>query len=250
MLWPGSVLGGLAGFALAGIPGGLLVGLLGHWLDRRLQLRDWADLRERLAGHGHDALDGLRLMQLLGRLAAANPHAAVAQRRQLRREAQRAGLAEAAALLAFERGRRGARVEGILQDLRERPARVDTVLRTAWRMAWAGDCCAPAARALLGVWAEQLGCTPPQLAALENQALGRGLPGPRRDDVYRAALQLLGVTPDTPPAAIRQAYRRLRGRHHPDKLGRADPARLAAATEQSRRLQAAWELVRERHGLR
>ncbi len=250
MLWPASALGGLAGFVLASVPGALLGGLLGHWLDRRLQLHDWEDLRERLAGHGHDTLDALRLMQLLGRLAAANPHAAVAQRRQLRREAQRAGLAETAALLAFERGRRGARVETILAGLRQRPARVDTVLRAAWRMAWAGDCCAPAARALLGVWAAQLGCPAAQLAALENQALGRGLPLVRRDDAYRTALDLLGVTPDTPPAAIRQAYRRLRSRHHPDKLGRADPVRLAAATEQSRRLQAAWELVRARHGLR
>lgn len=250
MLWPASALGGLAGFVLASVPGALLGGLLGHWLDRCLQLHDWEDLRERLAGHGHDTLDALRLMQLLGRLAAANPHAAVAQRRQLRREAQRAGLAETAALLAFERGRRGARVETILAGLRQRPARVDTVLRAAWRMAWAGDCCAPAARALLGVWAAQLGCPAAQLAALENQALGRGLPLVRRDDAYRTALDLLGVTPDTPPAAIRQAYRRLRSRHHPDKLGRADPARLAAATEQSHRLQAAWELVRARHGLR
>ncbi|MCQ4348945.1 molecular chaperone DjlA [Pseudomonas stutzeri] len=250
MLWPGSVLGGLAGFVLASVPGGLLGGLLGHWLDRRLQLHDWADLRERLAGHGHDTLDALRLMQLLGRLAAANPHAAVAQRRQLRREAQRAGLAETAALLAFERGRRGACVEAILAGLRQRPARVDTVLRAAWRMAWAGDCCAPAARALLGVWAVQLGCAAAQLAALESQALGRGVPSLRRDEAYRTALQLLGVTADTPPAAIRQAYRRLRSRHHPDKLGRADAAALAAATEQSRRLQAAWELVRARHGLR
>ncbi|THG70056.1 molecular chaperone DjlA, partial [Pseudomonas sp. A-1] len=88
MLWPASALGGLAGFVLASVPGALLGGLLGHWLDRRLQLHDWEDLRERLAGHGHDTLDALRLMQLLGRLAAANPHAAVAQRRQLRREAQ------------------------------------------------------------------------------------------------------------------------------------------------------------------
>lgn len=250
MLWPASALGGLAGFVLASVPGALLGGLLGQWLDRRLQLQDWQDLRERLAGHRHDTLDALRLMQLLGRLAAANPQAAVAQRRQLRAEARRAGLAEAAALLAFERGRRGARSEGILQDLRQRPARRDTVLRAAWRMAWAGDCCALAARALLDVWAAQLGCTPAQLAALESQALGRALPVPPRDDAYSAALQLLGVTPDTPAAAIRQAYRRLRSRHHPDKLGRADAAHLASATEQSRRLQAAWELVRARHGLR
>ena len=50
MLWPASVLGGLAGFAVAGLPGALLGGLCGHWLDRRLQLQGWADLRERRPG--------------------------------------------------------------------------------------------------------------------------------------------------------------------------------------------------------
>lgn len=249
MLWPGSVLGGLAGFAVAGLPGVLLGGLCGHWLDRRLQLQGWADLRERLAGQGEGVLDAMQLMQLLGRLAAVNPAQAVAQRRQLRHAAQRAGLAEAAALLAFERGRRGASVEPLLRRLRQRPARSDTVLRAAWRMAWAGDCCAPAARALLAVWAAELGCSAEHLARLECQALGRLLPAPQADDEYRAALRLLGVDADTPPAAMRQAYRRLRSRHHPDKLGRADPERLAVATEHSRRLRAAWELLRERHDL-
>lgn len=250
MLWPASVLGGLTGFVLASLPGTLLGGLLGQWLDRRLQLHDWADLHERLAGHGHDYLDALRLMRLLGRLAAITPAGSAIQRRQLRAEARRAGLAEAAALLAFERGRRGAGIEDILVELQRRPARADSVLRAAWRMAWAGDCCAPAARALLEVWAAQLGCPPQRLAVLERQALGRGQADHGHDEAYRAALDLLGVGSETPPAAIRLAYRRLRARHHPDRLGRAEPARLAAANERSCRLQAAWELVRERHGLR
>ncbi|MOA28660.1 Dna-J like membrane chaperone protein [compost metagenome] len=124
------------------------------------------------------------------------------------------------------------------------------MLRAAWRMAWAGDCCTPAARALLSVWAAQLGCRDPQLAALELQALGRAPAAPAPDPSYRAALRLLGITADTPPAAMRQAYRRLRGRHHPDKLGRATAAQLAEANDKTRQLHAAWALVRERHGLR
>lgn len=249
MLWPGSVLGGVAGLLVASLPGALLGGLLGHWLDRHLQLHDWADLRERLAGHGHDYLDALQLMQLLGRLAASDPAALEAQRHQLRSEARRAGLAESTALLAFERGRRGMSSTAALDALRVRPARSDSVLRAAWRMAWAGGRCAAASRALLGNWALQLGRSASRLAELEEQALGRAWPF-ADDAAYAAALRLLGVDADTPPAAIRQAYRRLRSRHHPDKLGRADAAQLAAATEHSRRLRVAWELVRERHGLR
>ncbi|MCY1430772.1 DnaJ-like protein DjlA [compost metagenome] len=114
-------------------------------------------------------------------------------------------------------------------------------------MAWAGDRCTPAARALLGVWAELLGRTPAQLAAQEAAARGVALAAPA-GDAYRQALQLLGVAPDTPLAEIRQAYRRLRSRHHPDKLGSADAAQLARATEMTRQLQEAWALVSARHG--
>lgn len=250
MLWPASVLGGLAGFVLASVPGALLGGVLGQWLDRRLQLDDWADLRQRISGHAATQRDAVQLMQLLGAVAAVGAARPSAQRRALLREARHAGLNEALALAAFARGQRGAHASRGLAQLQSRPARRDIVLRAAWRMAWAGDCCAPAARALLGVWAEQLGCSAEHLTELEAGALGWRLPAPDADPQYRAALQLLGVEADSPPAAIKRAYRRLLSRHHPDKLAGADPARLAAATETTRRLHAAWSLIRQRQDRR
>lgn len=246
MLWPVSVLGGVAGFVLASVPGALLGGVLGQWLDRRLELADWADLRQRLGRHAAEQLDAVLLMHLLGALAAAGAAPPAAQRQALRREARRAGLNETLALAAFARGQRGARVGQALARLAGRPARRDTVLRAAWRMAWAGDCCAPAARELLAGWAAQLGCSAAQLAALEASALGRGRPRLEDDTEYRAALALLGVSADSPPATVKRAYRRLLSRHHPDKLAGADAARLAAATDTTRRLHAAWALIRQR----
>ncbi|NEL27803.1 MAG: molecular chaperone DjlA, partial [Xanthomonas perforans] len=50
MYWPLTLVGALAGFALASIPGLLLGGLLGQVLDRRLGLRGWKTLGERLVG--------------------------------------------------------------------------------------------------------------------------------------------------------------------------------------------------------
>ena len=50
VFWPLTLLGALAGLLLASIPGALLGGLLGQVLDRRLQLRSWADLRLRMGG--------------------------------------------------------------------------------------------------------------------------------------------------------------------------------------------------------
>lgn len=246
MLWPASVLGAVAGFVLASVPGALLGGALGYGLDRRLELADWADLRQRLGQHAAEQLDGVLLMHLLGAVAAAGVARPDAQRRALLREARRAGLNETLALAAFARGQRGARIAQALEQLQTRPARRDTVLRAAWRMAWAGDCCAPPARALLGRWAAQLGCSAEQLAELEAAALGWNPPAAERDPDFHAALALLGVSADSPPATVKRAYRRLLSRHHPDKLGGADAVRLASATETTRRLHAAWQLVRQR----
>lgn len=46
MLWPGTLIGAGAGYAIASIPGAMLGALLGQALDRRLKLQSWAHLRE------------------------------------------------------------------------------------------------------------------------------------------------------------------------------------------------------------
>lgn len=57
VFWPLTLLGALAGLLLASIPGALLGALLGQVLDRRLQLRSWADLRLRMGGFSGLAAD-------------------------------------------------------------------------------------------------------------------------------------------------------------------------------------------------
>ena len=68
MLWPATLIGAGAGWALASIPGALRGGLLGQLLDRRVRLESWRGLLARLRGRAVNDEDDL-LFQLLGYLA-------------------------------------------------------------------------------------------------------------------------------------------------------------------------------------
>ena len=61
---------------------------------------------------------------------------------------------------------------------------------------------------------------------------------------------MLGVSNDAGPDQIKLAYRRLIGKHHPDKLAARgiSPTELARATEKTRELTAAYERIREARG--
>ncbi len=64
---------------------------------------------------------------------------------------------------------------------------------------------------------------------------------PAADDAY----QIIGVTPDSTPEAIKAAYRKLIREHHPDKLVAAGmpPEFVATATEKMKRINAAYDRI-------
>lgn len=85
MLWPATLIGAGAGWALASIPGALLGGLLGQLLDRRLRLESWRGLLARLRGRAVNDEDDL-LFQLLGYLAKSGGRVEEMHIRQAREE--------------------------------------------------------------------------------------------------------------------------------------------------------------------
>ncbi|MEO4048840.1 TerB family tellurite resistance protein [Pseudomonas sp. CAU 1711] len=257
MIWPATVLGAAAGLALASIPGALLGGLLGQVLDRRMRLQSLQHLRA-LLGPRRPAIDDEDLLfMLVGRLAKSDGRVLDSHIQTARNEMQRLGLDEPArrrAMQAFARGKQVADQElrAPLHALRARPERAEALLRTCWRMAWADGRVSVAERRLIEQWGRWLGWKPAALAALAGEYEPTRKVAEVTSSDYQAALRLLGVRADSEPAAIKRAYRRLLSRHHPDKLAGsgATAAQLRAATDKTRELQLAYELVRRRHGFR
>ncbi|BAN46277.1 TerB family tellurite resistance protein [Metapseudomonas resinovorans] len=255
MVWPATLLGAAAGFALANIPGAMLGGLLGHVLDRRLNLDSWSALRARMSGERAIEREDL-LFVLLGRLAKSDGRVQQAHIQQARSEMKRLGLDEAGtrrAITAFNRGKAGTdNLQPDMKKLRSDRPTVERLLRCCWQMAAADGRIGQRERELILQWGHWLGLTTPQVAALgAGYDTPQGLP-PKRGNSYKDALTLLGVTADCEPAVIKRAYRRLLSQNHPDKLAGsgASPALVRAATDRTRELHSAYNLIRERHGFR
>lgn len=254
MWWPGTLIGAGAGFAVASIPGALLGALLGQAMDRRLRLRGWDDLRERLGGR--PALrDDEVLFVLLGRLAKSDGRVVEGHIQQARQEMLRLDLREPArlrAIAAFNRGKAGKdRLGSHLRRIRQQPHAAEGTLRACWRMVWADGKAGRHERELLLGWGEQLGLSRGQVQALSAEYEPRRAALEGGSMTYAAALRLLGVEPDTAADTVKQAYRRLVSRHHPDKLSGsgASEARVREATELTRELHQAYAMVRKRRGI-
>ena len=255
MLWPGTLIGAGAGFAIASIPGAMLGALLGQALDRRLHLQSWAHLREMLGGRPVLRNDEL-LFVLLGRLAKCDGRVVDGHIQQARQEMRSLEMNESAqrrAIAAFNRGKSGNdRLRGYLRRLSAQPHASEGVLRACWRMVWADGRAGSSERELIAQWGKWLGWTPHQVQALASDYERHIRPQVSSAVTYQDALRLLGVSATSEPAQIKRAYRRLLSRHHPDKIAGsgATAAQVREATEKTRELHSAYTLIRERRNFR
>lgn len=252
MYWPLTLVGAVAGYALASIPGLLLGGLLGQVLDRRLGLRGWKTLLERLRSTSAVGDEQL-LFVMLGRLAKSDGVVQQAHIRQARAEMQRLAVGEAAkasAIEAFSRGKTGQ--DNLRAPLQRRRADADALLRACWRMAWADGRVGQAERELILLWGKWLGVSADAQEALSTAYSPRRGPPTAAPDSYQQALRLLGVNADSDAQQIKKAYRRLLSRHHPDKMAGsgAAPEKVREATDKTRELHNAYALIRQRQGFR
>jgi DnaJ like chaperone protein len=82
-------------------------------------------------------------------------------------------------------------------------------------------------------------------------AAGMGAAAASNERVAQA-YSLLEASAQMPDEAVVKAYRRQMSRHHPDKLkaNGLPPSMLERAKERTQQIQAAYELIRERRGMR
>ncbi len=261
MSWPLTILSALLGVWLAGLPGAILGGMLGHALDRYWQLRYWSDLPRLLARSL-----GLRpefeqvLFLLLSRVAKSGGRV-MPEHLQLARELMHQyRLDESqrrAAMSSFNRGKLpGTQVDRPLRRFfRQHPGRAAELLDCCWRMALVQGQPAKASSQLLERWSVLAGLTQAEQQRLrqrhQRRQAGGGTPATTGGTLQQAAA-LLGVDLMAEPVQIKRAYRRLLSRHHPDKLVAtgASQAELAAAGERVHRVQQAYEKVRRYRGFR
>jgi DnaJ like chaperone protein len=269
MSWIGKLGGGLLGFA-AGGPIGAVVGLLlGHQFERGLVF-DTA--RGRLRDDAATAAERQRVFfettfLVMGHLAKVDGRVSPTEIQAAREVMRRMGLEARAVQLAIDLFNQGKQadfpIEAQVQRLRRacavRPELLRTFLEIQMDLALSKGHISPPEHELLWRVAGYLDVGRVELAQLEAILRARrffesGGPPPagRGEDALAQAYRVLGVTPEATDKEVKTAYRRLINQHHPDKqVARGLPdSMMEIAKERTREIRAAYELVRDRRGMK
>lgn len=264
MNWYGKVGGGVLGLIVGGPIGAAIGAFIGHQFDRGLELG---------AGGGGQFGNAERqqvffeaTFRVMGALAKADGRVSeqeiqaarsVMHQMQLRPEDVRR------AIELFTEGKQpAANIDREVQRFREvcgaQAQLVRTFLEVQFEIVLAKGSVTAAERAMLWRVAEVLGVGRVELAQLEavlraqrhfrQEASGRPASAQGLDDAYKA----LGIGSDASDKEVKTAYRRLMNQHHPDKLvAKGMPeSMLEVAKERTREIRAAYEVIKERRGIK
>jgi DnaJ like chaperone protein len=265
----GSILGAVLGVMLGGRFGwltGALFGAIGWMLGAQFDRgrASVGNTASRLAGAERQALFFSTTFRIMGHLAKADGRVSeeeiqaareLMHRMRLPPEAVRQAIAE------FTAGKQsGFSLDQQLEDFRRGcggdPTLVRALLEFQMDMVLSKGGIQVAERKLLWQIAGALGVSQVELAQMEAVLRAQrrfGGTGPSRGEAELGeAYRALGVEPDASDKEVKTAYRRLMNQHHPDKLvSRGLPdSMLESAKERTREIRAAYELIRERRGIR
>lgn len=268
MKWIGKAAGGLLGALAMGPIGAALGVLLGHQFDE-----DNGPAPEALPGEDLRAI-GERFFRatfhVMGYLAKADGRvseleiaAARAVMAELRLDAPQTG----AAIACFTQGKQpgfdlDAELAGVSGACRGRPDLVRVFLEIQVRAALAGNNLDGAVRPMMRKVAAALGVSALEFAHVEavlriqrgafRAGSAPGYSAGMRDTSLAQAYSVLETTAAASDEDLAKAYRRQLSRHHPDKLkanGLPD-SMVEHAKQRTQQIIEAWELIRERRGIR
>jgi DnaJ like chaperone protein len=267
MKWIGKIAGGLLGALALGPIGAALGVLLGHQFDEQSAASEPLPTAEELAAIGARFFRAtFRVMGYLakadGRVSELEIFAARAVMEELRLNS--AQVREAIA--CFTAGKQPqfdleAELGALAEACQGRPDLSRVFLEIQVRAALAGNNLEGPVRPLLNHVAAALGVSAFEFVHIETvlriqrgaRAQGTGRPlGAARNRELDEAYRVLETSSTASDEEVAKAYRRQLQRHHPDKLkaNGLPESMLAHAKQRTQQIIEAWELVRERRGLR
>jgi DnaJ like chaperone protein len=268
MKFTGKVVGGALGL-LAGGPIGAAVGvLLGHQFD---EYSENSSNDPRLRTDGDAAAIGDQFFRAafrtMGHVAKSDGRVSeseIAAARGVMSDLRLTPPQARAAIDYFTAGKQpqfnlNAELASLAATCRGRPALLRTFLEIQVRAALAGNNMEGPVRQLLGYMANRLGVSMVELAQIEavlrirsgsfRQQQTRNNTG---NEQLQQAYSVLECTPQTSDRDLVKAYRRQLSRHHPDKLkaNGLPESMIEHAKQRTQQIIEAYELIRERRGLR
>jgi DnaJ like chaperone protein len=268
--WIGKVAGGLLGMLAAGPIGAALGLLLGHQFDQQSADAEPAATPAELEAIGERFFRAT--FRVMGHLAKADGRVSereISAARAVMDELRLNAAQVREAIVLFTAGKQpdyelGAELTGLSGACRGRPDLARVFLEIQLRAALAGNNLEGPVRPLLAGVAAALGVSALEFAHIETVlriqrgafraagAAGRGPAGAARDRELEAAYRVLETTAGASDEEVEKAYRRQLQRHHPDKLkaNGLPESMMAHAKQRTQQIIEAWELVRERRGIR
>jgi DnaJ like chaperone protein len=268
MKWIGKLTGGLLGGLVYGPIGAALGLLLGHQFDEE-EAETPQPAAEELATIG--ATFFRATFRIMGHVAKADGRVSeqeIVAAREVMSELRFDPGQVQEAIACFSAGKlpgfdAGAELAGLVRACRGRSDLARMFLEIQVRAALAGNNLEGPVRPLLGRIAAQLGVSTLEFVHIETVLrIQRGAfrgqrppgaaSGPARDAQLAAAYRVLEASAGATDEEVAKAYRRQLQRHHPDKLKAhgLPESMLAHAKQRTQQIIEAWELIRERRGMR
>jgi DnaJ like chaperone protein len=275
MNWAGKIIGGVLGLATMGPFGALLGAVIGHQFDSGAGFGSLLGSARHPGGANPIQVNALffpTTFRVMGHVAKADGRVSEQEIASARAVMRALHLNEAQMLSAmnyFGEGKQPEfQLDAALQSLRAAiapyPELANFFLEIQLQAALAGDGLSELPRARLRRVAQLLGLGAAEFARMESiLRWSQGTAGasagpdprgtdPRGEERVAQAYSMLLAQPSMSDEEIVKAYRRQMSRHHPDKLqanGLPD-SMLERAKERTQQIQAAYELIRARRGMR